>query len=38
MDREILFRGKSILTGIFIEGNLIIGRNCETSIVWFNTG
>lgn len=38
MNREILFRGKSILTGMFMEGNLIIDRNGETSIVWFNTG
>ena len=36
MNREILFRGKSILTGIFIEGNLVIDRNRETFIVWFN--
>uniref|UniRef100_A0AB33J1S7 YopX protein domain-containing protein n=1 Tax=Prevotella sp. GTC17254 TaxID=3236794 RepID=A0AB33J1S7_9BACT len=37
MTREILFRGKSKLTGMFLEGNLVIGRNGETSIVWFNT-
>ena len=36
MNREFLFRGKSILTGTFIEGNLVIGRNRETFIVWFN--
>lgn len=36
MNREILFRGKSILTGIFIEGNLVIDRNRETFIVWSN--
>ena len=36
MNREIKFRGKSILTGMFIEGNLVIGRNRETSIIWFN--
>lgn len=36
MNREILFRGKSILTGSFIEGNLVIDRNRETFIVWFN--
>lgn len=36
MNREILFRGKSILTGIFIEGNLVIDRNRETFIIWFN--
>ena len=37
MEREILFRGKSILTGMFIEGNLVTGPNGVTSIVWFNT-
>ena len=36
MNREFLFRGKSILTGLFIEGNLVIDRNRETFIVWFN--
>lgn len=36
MNREILFRGKSILTGLFIEGNLVIDRNRETFIIWFN--
>ena len=36
MNREILFRGKSILTGYFEEGNLIIGNNNETTIVWYN--
>ena len=30
MNREFLFRGKSILTGLFID------RNRETFIVWFN--
>ena len=37
MEREIKFRGKSILTGMFIEGNLVIDRNRETSIIWFNS-
>ena len=36
MNREFLFRGKSILTGLFIEGNLVIDRNRETFIIWFN--
>ena len=37
MERRIKFRGKSILTGMFIEGNLVIDRNGDTSIGWFNT-
>lgn len=36
MNREFLFRGKSILTGLFVEGNLVIDRNRETFIIWFN--
>lgn len=36
MNREFLFRGKSILTGLFIEGNLVIDRNRENFIIWFN--
>lgn len=36
MNRDILFRGKSILTGLFIEGNLVIDRNRKTFIIWFN--
>lgn len=33
MNREFLFRGKSMLTGLFIEGNLVIDRNRETFII-----
>lgn len=34
--REILFRGKSKLTGLFLDGNLLIDQDGETYIVWFN--